>query len=83
MNTRSSGFSACDDATRVERWIEQRTNGRVRMLQVEILGNRLIVHGSAGSHYVRQLAHTAALEAMEASDGRSDELELDVQVGTL
>lgn len=49
----------------VERWINQRTGGRVRNLSVECAGDRVIVHGRAGSYYHKQLALAAALETVD------------------
>ena len=72
----------------LERWIEQRTTGRVHCLCVETIGGRVIVHGHTGSYYVRQLALAAVLEALEASEAEHPEpveldiVELDIEVGT-
>jgi 3-oxoacyl-[acyl-carrier-protein] synthase III len=66
----------------VEHWIEQRTGGRVHRLHVEIAEkDRVIVHGTAGSHHVRQLALAAALDALQANDGASHQVDLDICVG--
>lgn len=62
----------------LERWIEQRTTGRVRNLRVEVLGKRIIVHGRTGSYYVRQLALASVLDALEPDD--IDQVELDIDV---
>lgn len=66
----------------VERWIEQRTGGRVHSLCVETIGERVIVHGHAGSYYVRQLALAAVQEALQAAEfERPEQVELDIEVG--
>ena len=65
----------------LERWIEQRTTGRVHSLCVETIGGRVIVHGHTGSYYVRQLALAAVLEVLEASEAEHPEpVELDIEV---
>src|SRR5262245_16311534 len=53
-------------AGQVERWINQRTWGRVKNLRVERAGNRVVIHGRAGSYYHKQLALAAALESVDA-----------------
>jgi hypothetical protein len=70
-----------DRDCRLELWIEQRTGGRVRGLRVESVGERIVVHGVAGSYHVRQLAINAILEALETTDRDHKEwLELDIEV---
>ena len=65
----------------LERWIEQRTGGRVHNLCVETIGNRVIVHGHTGSYYVRQLALAAVFEALEAVEyEKPEQVELDIAV---
>ena len=72
---------AADVNGHLERWIEQRTTGRVHSLCVETIGGRVIVHGHTGSYYVRQLALAAVLEALEASESEQPEqVELDIEV---
>ena len=74
--------AATDLNSHVERWIEQRTGGRVHSLSVEAVGDRVIVHGHTGSYYVRQLALAAVLEALEAAESEPPEqVELDIEVG--
>ncbi len=65
----------------VERWIDQRTAGRVHGLRVEINAKRFIVHGYTGSYHVRQLALAATLESLEASQIEQPQVELDIEVG--
>ena len=68
----------------VERWIDRRTGGRVRSLSVERVGDRLMVHGFTGSHYVRQLVLAAVLEALESSQvNQAFRVDIDIQVGTV
>ncbi len=65
----------------VERWIDQRTGGRVHGLRVEMLADRFIVHGYTGSYHVRQLALAATLESLEASQIEQPQVELNIEVG--
>jgi len=48
------------------RWIVRRTGGRIRSLSVETRGDRLLVRGSTGSYYARQLAQAAVTEMLGA-----------------
>ena len=53
----------------VANWVNQRTFGRVRSLRVENTQDGIVLHGCAGSYYVKQLAVQAALEATYSLDG--------------
>ncbi len=65
----------------IGRWVNQRTSGRVHCLRVETVGERVVVHGHAGSYHVRQLALAAALEALEPFQAeRSVAVEFDITV---
>jgi hypothetical protein len=81
MTSRTTGLDPRDLSTIVQRWIEQRTNGRVHRLQVEISDNWVTVRGIAGSHYVRQLALSAALDALQQIDGMPREVDMGIHVG--
>ncbi len=69
-------------------WIEQRTGGRVHCLRVEKpeVGEgrakrfRIVIHGCAGSHHIRQLALAAALEVLESPELERVELQMEVEV---
>jgi hypothetical protein len=80
MDSQRTGSASCDLSAIVERWIEQRTSGRVYRLHVEIAENRLIVYGTAGSHYVRQLALAAALDALQEMDVMPHQVDLEIHV---
>jgi hypothetical protein len=41
------------------------------------------VHGHTDSHYVKQLAFAAVLEAFEASTSQSEKVEIDIDVAPL
>lgn len=59
----------------LERWIDQKTYGRIYRLSVETVGDRVIVHGCSSTHYVKQLALAAALDIV-----RSGAIDLDICV---
>lgn len=63
----------------VERRIVQHTWGRIHRLHVELSGDRLIVHGSAGSYYAKQLALEAALDSLGSTNATA--VELDIEIG--
>lgn len=75
MNRASSRFAPANPHANVTRWIMQRTGSRVHDLRVENDHGRVMVYGHAGSHYVRQLALAAA---MEACDSERVEVHIDV-----
>ena len=59
----------------LERHIVRRTWRRIRRLQVERAGGRVVVRGCTASYYLKQLALQAVLEV-----ARSTPVELDIQV---
>src|SRR5262245_58575558 len=61
----------------IERQIELRTWGRIHRLQVEVIDDRVVVHGYTQTHYAKQLA----LEGVRDVIGSFAHVELDVQVG--
>lgn len=79
MNASTVELSTSDLNAQLERWIDQRTSGRVRSLRVENDRGRVVVRGHTGSYYVRQLALAAVMEVLEG--GRSEQVELDIEVG--
>jgi hypothetical protein len=48
----------------LERWIDQKTNGRVHRLSVQTDGDHLIVHGQTSTHCARQLVLATVLDAI-------------------
>jgi hypothetical protein len=66
-----------DLAHAIERQIVQRTWGRIHRLEVEVFGDRIVVHGYTQSYYGKQLA----LEGARDLVGDSGQVELDVEVG--
>ena len=64
-------------AQAIERQIVQRTWGRIHRLQVEVIDDRVVVHGYTQTHYSKQLA----LEGVRDVIDDSTRVELDIQVG--
>ncbi len=64
----------------IERWVNQRTSGRVHCLRVETVGERVVVHGHAGSYHVRQLALAAALEALEPFQAEQSSVAVELNI---
>jgi len=60
----------------LERRLIQRTWGRIRRLRVEVNEDRVVVHGSTPSYYVKQLALAAILDTLGATP-----VEEDLEVG--
>jgi DNA-binding response OmpR family regulator len=73
-------FDLAEQNSRLECLIVKRTGSRVWNLSVETVEGRVIVHGRAHSHYVKQLALAAVLEVFEASPSPSETVELDIEV---
>jgi CheY-like chemotaxis protein len=73
-------FTLAEQNGRLECSIAMRTGGRVYDLRVETVDGRVIVRGRTDSHYVKQLALAAVLEAFEASETQSERVELDIEV---
>ena len=57
--------------------IVERTGGRIRLLRVEVTGNRVIIGGSAASYYLRQLALRGARDVLGSA---ANDIELNVEV---
>ncbi len=76
-------FTMAEQNGRLECAIAMRTDGRVHDLRVETVDGRVIVHGRTDSHYVKQLALAAVLEAFEASQSQSERVELDIEVAPI
>jgi hypothetical protein len=66
-------------AQSIERQIVQRTWGRIHRLAVEVIDDRVIVHGCTSTYYCKQLALEGVLDVLGSS--RSTQVELDIQVG--
>jgi hypothetical protein len=64
----------------IERRIVQRTWGRVRALEVEMIDNRVIVRGRAPSYYIQQLALQGVLDVIEPAGAMR--IDLNIQVGS-
>lgn len=69
-----------DYATRVEQQIVHQTGGRIRMLRVEPIGDRVIIRGSAPSYHVKQLALRGAQKVLGTP--AAIRIELDVEVSS-
>lgn len=59
-------MTASDLETHLVRAIVARTNGRVQMLRVQILGGQTVLSGFSESYYVIQLAVAGLLETLNA-----------------
>jgi hypothetical protein len=56
--------------------IVERTCGRIRRLRVEVIGNRVIIGGSAPSFYLKQLALRGACDVL----GSANQIDFNVEV---
>ena len=76
-------FTLAEQNGRLECSIARRTGGRIYDLHVETVNGRVIVHGRSESHHVKQLALAAVLEAFEASQSRSEQVEMDIEIAPI
>jgi hypothetical protein len=73
--------SAMDVEAALVHAIGRRTDGRIRSLQVQIVGSRVVLRGWAVSYHAVQLAIAGLFEAFEAmSLDRPEDVELDIDV---
>ncbi len=68
--------AACEES--IKRRVVQRTGGRIRLLEVETIGDRIVIRGRASSYYLKQLALRAAREVLGAA--APNQIELNVEV---
>lgn len=73
-------FTLAEQNGRLECSIIRRTGDRIRDLHVDTVDGRIIVQGRSDSHYVKQLALAAVMEAFEASQSQAERVELDIEV---
>lgn len=76
-------FTLAEQNGRLECSITRRTGGRVHDLRVETVNGRVIVRGRTDSHYVKQLALAAVMEAFEASESQAERVEMDIEVAPI
>jgi hypothetical protein len=60
--------------------IVQRTGGRIHRLEVEVIGDKVVVRGSAPSYYLKQLALRGVLDVLGSAGAAC--IELNVEVGS-
>jgi hypothetical protein len=81
QNPTGPARSFADFGQYLAQWITKRTGGRIRDLSVERLDGRIVIRGSARSHYVRQLAQAAMDEVLNVCDRLSPgSVEYDIDV---
>ena len=74
-------LSAMDIEKVLAQSIAERTGGRVRMLQVEFRGRRIVMRGCAASYHAVQLAVAGLQESLQALRlDRPEHVELDFDV---
>ncbi len=60
--------------------ILHRTNGRVQTLEVEVIGNRVIIRGITTSYHLKQLAIQSVIDVISANPGVTIEIDMQVSV---
>jgi len=68
--------AACEES--IKRRIVQRTGGRIRLLQVETIGSRVVIRGSAPSYYLKQLALRGACDVVGSAS--ANQIDFNVEV---
>ena len=65
MKLQTCSDSRQSPAEIIERSVRSRTNGAIRELRVEVLGEYVILSGRTSKYYNKQLATHAVLDAVE------------------
>jgi len=68
-------------AQTIERRIELRAWGRIHRLEVEVIDDRVIVHGCTATYHSKQLALEGVLDILGSTG--ATQVELDIQVGAI
>lgn len=63
----------------IEQQVRQRTWGRIHRLQVEVIEDRVVLHGQTSSYYIKQMALQGALEVIDPR--QASRIEMNIQVG--
>jgi hypothetical protein len=64
------------------RQILERTGGRIRSLEVKVSDNRVAVHGSVLSYYLKQLALQGVHDVLSSGAAMGIDLNLEVKGGS-
>jgi hypothetical protein len=79
MTAAEAGPSQPPELERViEDGIAQRTKVRIQTLQVEVIGDRVVIRGCVPSYYMKQLVLQGVLDVVDSA--RATQLELNIQV---
>jgi hypothetical protein len=62
----------------IKRRIVERTAGRIQSLRIETIGSRVVIHGSANSYYLKQLALRGVRDVVGSA--AMNEIEFNVEV---
>ena len=61
--------------------IAQRTRVRIQTLEVEVIGNRVVIRGCVPSYYIKQLVLQGALDVVGSAGATRIELNIQVTCG--
>jgi hypothetical protein len=73
-----SRFEALEQAIRLS--VKDRTGGRIQALAIELTDDELVLHGTAPSYHVKQLALHAVLEVLHCASDIAAAFRLEVDV---
>jgi hypothetical protein len=83
MNTVRNGYSELAELEQsFKDLIAQRTGRGVRALEVELIGDRVVVRGSTTSYYLKQLAQQAALDLIAQAGVNVVECNIEVRTSS-
>jgi hypothetical protein len=80
MNAQQETPRSADLEQAIKHQIVQRTNGRIRALEVEVVANHVEVRGFASSFHLKQLAIQGSFEAIASSGSAPVELDVRIRV---
>jgi len=80
-NARSRHVPTTDLVEAIQRQVFRRTWGRIHRLGIELLGDRIVVHGRTSTYHSKQLALEGVLDVLGPNGTAA--VELDIEVTTV
>ena len=75
---REAGLRSPEREQAIRHQILERTAGRIRTLEVEVIDNRIVIRGRAPSYYLKQLALQGVLDVLGSAGAMRIELNVEV-----
>jgi hypothetical protein len=75
---RDAGLRSPDREQAIRHRIAERTAGRIRTLEIEVLDDRVVIRGHAPSYYLKQLALQGVLDVIDSKEAGIVEFNVEV-----